>query len=132
MVFTLLILGVTNALALSLPNPSNGGASYMPYEPPPAPPIVGIKAERRRVERGDPALIVAWISPCRGADGQLVRLLRDGRPSGSKYVSRACTVRFHPRVRRRTVFRTELVPEEERFLFAESRLLTIKIDNRRH
>lgn len=130
MVFTLLILGVTNALALSLPNPSNGGVSYTPYEPPP--PIVGIKAERRRVERGDPALIVAWISPCKGADGQLVRLLRDGRPNGTKYVSRACTVRFHPRVRRRTVFRAELVLEEERFLFAESRLLTIKIDHRRH
>jgi hypothetical protein len=131
---TFLAIGTSGARALDLPGSSGGaGVPYAPveYEPAPAPSIVGIKAERRRVERGDPALIVAWVSPCRGADGQLVRLLRGGRPNGSKYVSRACTVRFHPRVRRRTVFRAELVPEEERFLFAESRLLTIKIDHRR-
>jgi hypothetical protein len=133
-VFTFSILGAANVQALDLPGSSGApGVADAPveYEPAPTPPIVGIKAERGRVERGDPALIVAWVSPCRGADGQLVRLLRDGRPNGSKYVSRACTVRFHPRVRRRTVFRAELVPEEERFLFAESRLLTIKIDHRR-
>ena len=133
-VFTFLVLGAADVRALGLPGSSGGtGVAYAPvqYEPAPLPPIVGIKAERRRVERGDPALIVAWLSPCRGADGQLVRLLRDGRPNGSKYVGRACTVRFHPRVRRRTVFKAELVPEEDRFLFAESRWLTIKIDHRR-
>lgn len=134
-VFTFSILGAADVRALELPGSSTGttGVAYAPVQYEPAPPtaIVGIKAERRRVRRGDPALIVAWISPCRGADGQLVRLLRDGRPNGSKYVSRACTVRFHPRVRRRTVFKAELVPEENRFLFAESRWLTIKIDHRR-
>lgn len=133
-VFTLLILGAADVRALDLPGSSSGtGVAYAPvqYEPAPLPPIVGIKAERRRVERGDPALIVAWLSPCRGSDGHLVRLLRDGRPNGSKYVSRACTARFHPRVRRRTVFTAELVPVEEEFLFAESRRLTIKIDHRR-
>ena len=132
-VSTLLILGAADVRALDLPDSSSGtGVAYAPvqYEPAPAPPIVGIKAERRRVERGDPALIVAWLSPCKGADGQLVRLLRNGWPNGSKYVGRACTVRFHPRVRRRTVFRAELMPEENRFLFAESRLLTVKIDRR--
>ena len=132
-VLTFLMLGAADVRALSLPGSSSGaGIDYAPveYEPAPPTPIVGIKAERRRVERGDPALIVTWVSPCRGADGQLVRLLRDGRPNGSKYVGRACTARFHPRVRRRTVFRAELVPEEDRFLFAESRLLTIKIDHR--
>jgi hypothetical protein len=133
-VFTLWILGTADVRALSLPDPPVGtGIGYAPvnYEPAPPAPIVGIKAERRRVRRGDPALIVAWISPCRGADGQLVRLLRDGRPNGSKYVSRACTVRFHPRVRRRTVFKAELVREDDGALFAESRWLTVKIDHRR-
>jgi hypothetical protein len=133
-VFTFLILGSADGRALDLPDPPiETGIGYSPvqYEPAPTPPIVGIKAERRKVRRGDPALIVAWISPCRGADGQLVRLLRDGRPNGSKYVSRACTVRFHPRVRRRTVFKAELVPEADGSLFAESRWLTVKIDHRR-
>lgn len=133
-VLTLCMLGTADVRALGLPDPSVGaGVAYAPveYEPAPPTPIIGIKAERRRVERGDPALIVAWVSPCRGADGQLVRLLRDGRPNGSKYVSRACTVRFHPRVRRRTVFKAELVHEDDGSLFAESRWLTVKIDHRR-
>jgi hypothetical protein len=133
-VSTLLILGAADVRALSVPGSSSAaGVNYAPvqYEPAPLPPLVGIKAERRRVEKGKPALIVAWLSPCRGSDGHLVRLLRDGRPNGSKYVSRACTARFHPRVRRRTVFTAELVPADEQFLPAESRLLTIKIDRRR-
>jgi hypothetical protein len=131
-VFTFSILGAANVQALDLPGPSGTGVSYAPiYQPAPAPPIVGIKAERRKVRQGDPALIVAWVSPCRGLDGQLVRLLRDGRPNGSKYVSRACTVRFHPRVRRRTVFKAELMREDDGALFAESRWLTVKIDHRR-
>jgi hypothetical protein len=133
-VFTFSILGAADVRALDLPELPNGaGVAYAPvqYEPAPPQPIVGIKAERRKVRRGDPALIVAWVSPCRGLDGKLVRLLRDGRPNGSKYVSRACTVRFHPRVRRRTVFRAELLGEDDGTLFAESRWLTVKIDHRR-
>ncbi|HWO16494.1 MAG TPA: PQQ-dependent sugar dehydrogenase [Solirubrobacterales bacterium] len=92
---------------------------------------VGIKAERRRVRRGKPALIVAWISPCEGQRGKAVRLLRGGRPNGSKFLSRACTVRSHPRVRHRTMFTAQLVPSESDPLTAESRRLTIKIDHRR-
>jgi hypothetical protein len=133
-VFTLWILGTADVRALDLPgSASEAGIAYAPveYEPAPPPSIVGIKAERRRVRRGDPALIVAWVSPCKELDGQLVRLLRDGRLNGSKYVNRACTVRFHPRVRQRTVFRAELVREDDGALFAESRWLTVKIDHRR-
>ena len=95
-------------------------------------PHVGIKAERRRVRRGKPALIVAWVSPCEGQRGKTVRLLRGGRPNGSKFLSRACTVRFHPRVRHRTKFRAALLPSENDPLTAESRRLTIRIDHRRH
>lgn len=92
---------------------------------------VGIKAERRRVRRGKPALITAWVSPCEGHRGATVRLLRGGRRNGSKFLSRACTVRFHPRVRHRTMFKAELVPSESDPRTAESRRLTIKIDHRR-
>jgi hypothetical protein len=94
-------------------------------------PLVGIKAERRRVERGKPALITAWLSPCEGREGQLLRLLRGGRPNGSKYLSRACTVRFHPRIRHRTTFKATFLSEKDGSLLAESRRLTIKIDHRR-
>ncbi len=132
-VFTFLILGTAGVRTLDLPGSAiAAGVVYAPvYEPAPIPSIVGIKAERRRVRRGDPALIVAWVSPCRGLDGQLVRLLRNGRPNGSKYVNRACSVRFHPRVRHRTVFVAELVNEEDGALSAESRWLKIKIKHRR-
>lgn len=108
------------------PSPSQEGGV-----PEPPAPLVGIKAERRRVERGDPALITAWLSPCEGREGQLLRLLRGGRPNGSKYLSRACTVRFHPRVRHRTTFKATFLSEEDGSLLAESRTLTIKIDHRR-
>ncbi len=115
--------------------PSAGCPPPSPREPSGLRPLpnVGIKAERRRVKRGKPALIVAWISPCEGHKGQQIRLLRGGRSNGSRFLSRACTARFHPRVRRRTVFRATLLPEGESsdFLFAESRRLTIKIDHRR-
>jgi Glucose / Sorbosone dehydrogenase len=94
------------------------------------PTLIGVKAERGKVERGDPAEIVAWVSPCKDHRGDLVRLLRGGRPNGSKYLSRACTVRFHPRIRHRTIFQAAVFGDET-YLPAESRRLTIKIDHRR-
>jgi hypothetical protein len=110
------------------------GVIYAPvqYEPAPPSPIVGIKAQGRRVKRGKPAQIVIWVSPCRrGPSGQLVRLLRDGRPNGSRFMSRACTARFYPRVRRPTVFQAELMREEDGAFFVASRQLKIKINRRR-
>ena len=132
-VLTFLMLGAAKGWALDLPVGGASAVSYAPvqYEPAPPSPIVGIKARGRRVKRGKPAQIVVWVSPCKGTRGQLVRLLRDGRPNGNRFVSRACTARFYPRVRRRTVFQAELMREEDGAFFVGSRWLTIKINRRR-
>jgi hypothetical protein len=132
---TLLLLGAADGRAVDLPaSPSATGIDYAPveYEPAPPSPLVGIKARGRQVKRGKPAQIVVWVAPCRrGARGQLVRLLRDGRPNGVRFVSRACTARFYPRVRRPTVFQAELMREEDGAFFVASRWLKIKINRRR-
>ena len=132
-VLTLLLLGAAEGRAFDLPVGGASAVSYAPveYEPAPPSPLVGIKAWGRRVKRGRPALITAWVSPCRRADGQLVRLLRDGRPNGAKYVNRACSARFYPRVRRPTVFTAELMRKEDGVFSVSSRWLRIKIDRRR-
>ncbi len=105
---------------------------------PPAPPeerpqldptYVGIKAERRRVEHGKVALLTVWVSPCDGRRGQSVELLRDGAPNGSHFLSRACTARFLPRVRRGTTF-TAVTREERGYQRGESRRLTIRLAHR--
>jgi Glucose/sorbosone dehydrogenases len=94
-------------------------------------PFVGIKPQRRRVERGKVALLTVWVSPCDKHKGQPVKLLRDGRPNGSKFFDRACTARFLPRVRRPTTF-TAVVPEDRKYLTGKSRHLRIRIEHRRH
>ena len=93
-------------------------------------PFVGIKSQRRKVKRGKVALLTVWVSPCDKRKGQPVKLLRDGRPNGSKFFDRACTARFPSRVRRRTTFKA-VVPENDKYSTAESRRLTIRIDHRR-
>jgi Glucose / Sorbosone dehydrogenase len=96
-------------------------------EPPPRPtPFVGIKPQRHRVERGKVALLTVWVSPCNKRKGQPVKLLRNGHANGSRFLSRACTARFLPRVRRTTTF-TAAVPEDGEYLPAESRHLKIRI-----
>ena len=101
-------------------------------EPPHRPtPFVGIEPQRRRVERGKVALLTVWVSPCDKRKGQPVKLLRDGHANGSRFLSRACTARFLPRVRRTTTF-TAAVPEDGEYLPAESRHLKIRIAPRRH
>ena len=94
-------------------------------------PFVGIEPQRRRVERGKVALLTVWVSPCDKRKGQPVKLLRDGHANGSRFLSRACTARFLPRVRRTTTF-TAAVPEDGEYLPAESRHLKIRIAPRRH
>jgi len=102
--------------------------------PPPAPPqarsplrttFVGIKPQRRRVERGRVALLTVWVSPCDGRRGEAVGLLRNGRPNGTKFLSRACTARFLPRVRRGTTF-AAFVHQNDGYLAGESRRVKIR------
>lgn len=108
--------------------------------PPPAPPLppggetrsksaptfVGIKAQRRRVERGKVALLTVYVSPCSGRKGASVELLRNGHPNGSRYLSRACTARFLPRIRGGATF-TAATREARGYLPGKSRSLTIRL-----
>jgi len=114
-------------------------SSACPARPQPSPeatpvrptPFVGIEPQRRRVERGKAALLTVWVSPCDKRKGQPVKLLRNGHANGSRFLSRACTARFLPRVRRDTTF-TAAVPEDGEYLPAESRHLKIRIEHRHH
>jgi hypothetical protein len=90
------------------------------------PTLIGIKAQRRRVERGKAALLTVFVSPCEGRKGDPIELLRDGRPNGTKYLSRACTARFLPRVRRGTTF-TAATRTDREFLAGKSRKLTVRL-----
>lgn len=85
---------------------------------------VGIEAENRRVERGRRVTIVAWVSPCEGHRGELVKLRRGRQRLGTRYLNRVCSVRFRPRLRRKSVFRAEIAANRE-FLAATSRDLRI-------
>jgi hypothetical protein len=90
------------------------------------PTLIGIKAQRRRVERGKVALLTVFVSPCEGRKGDPIELLRNGKPNGTKYLSRACTARFLPRVRRGTTF-TAATRSDREFLAGKSRKLTVRL-----
>jgi len=122
-----------------LAGPPPAACPAPPPPPPPVPPqsrpslrpaFVGIKPQRRRVERGKVALLTVWVSPCDGRKGEAIGLLRNGRPNGTRFVSRACTARFLPRIRRGTTF-TAFTHQDDEYLAAESRRLTIRIAQRR-
>jgi hypothetical protein len=109
-----------------LPSPPSGEARTQAK-----PTIIGIKAQRRRVERGKAALLTVFVSPCDGRRGQTVELLRNGRVNGSRYLSRACTARFLPRIRRGTTFAAR-IREGRGYMAGNSRRLTIRLSHRRH
>lgn len=118
--------------------PTQCPAPAPPQVPPPmtrpqgSPTFIGIKAQRRRVERGKRALLTVWVSPCVGRKGEPVTLLRNGRPNGTRFLSRACTARFLPQVRRGTTFAA--FTHEDRadsYLAGKSRKLTIRLAHRR-
>ena len=88
--------------------------------------IVGIRAQRRRVERGKRALLTVFVSPCTDRKGQSVQLLRNGNPNGTRSLSRACTARFLPRIHGATSF-AAATREEHSYLPGESRRLTIRL-----
>jgi hypothetical protein len=93
------------------------------------PTFVGIKAQRRRVERRRRALLTVFVSPCVGRRGESVTLLRHGRPNGTKFLSRACTARFAPQIRRGTTF-AAFTHEGRGYAAGHSRKLTVRIAHR--
>jgi glucose/arabinose dehydrogenase len=121
---------------LTGPNPAACPETLLPAPPtttakPSAPTFVGIKAQRRRVEPGKAALLTVFVSPCSGRKGKPIELLRNGHRNGSRYLSRACTARFLPRIHRGTTF-TAVTREEGSYLPGKSRRLTIRLAHRRH
>jgi hypothetical protein len=111
------------------PTPEAPPPSLPRPEAQPGPTLVGIKAQRRRVERGKAALLTVFVSPCNGRRGKTVELLRNGRPNGSRYLSRACTARFLPRIRQGTTF-TAVTRADRDYLAGKSRHLTIRLAKR--
>lgn len=94
------------------------------------PTLVGIKAQRRRVERGKRALLTVYVSPCEGRKGNSIELLRNGRPNGTRYLSRACTARFLPRIRGGTSF-IAVTRTSREYEAGRSRHLMIRLAHRR-
>jgi Glucose / Sorbosone dehydrogenase len=110
-----------------------GGAScptaapiYTPVTPSSqAPSFIGIRAVSRKVRRHRRGLISAWVSPCNGHRGDAVTLWRGRRNMGTRYLDRACSVRFRPRIDRRSSFRATVRANAD-YLPAISRTLTVK------
>jgi len=90
-----------------------------------APAFVSIRAVSRKVRRHRRGLITAWVTPCKGRRGDPVTLWRGRRNMGTRYLDRACSVRFRPRIDRRSSFRVT-VRQSDEYLPAISRKLTIK------
>ncbi|HEV2858565.1 MAG TPA: PQQ-dependent sugar dehydrogenase [Solirubrobacterales bacterium] len=87
--------------------------------------FIGIRAVSRKVRRHRRGLITAWVTPCNGRRGDAVTLWRGRRNMGTRYLDRACSVRFRPRIDRRSSFRAT-VRQSDEYLPAISRKLTIK------
>jgi hypothetical protein len=100
----------------------------------PTPPLeasfVGIRALRRKVPRNKRTLVTAWVSPCKGRSGEPVTLWRGRRKMGTRHLDRVCTVRFRPRISRRSAFRAT-VKANDTYVAAISRKLTVKPKKRR-
>lgn len=97
----------------------------------PSPSFVGIKPLRRRVLRNRRALITAWVSPCKGRQGDPVTLWRGSRRVGTRHFDKVCTARFRPRIKRRAGFRAT-VKATDSYVAAISRKVTIKPKKKRH
>jgi Glucose / Sorbosone dehydrogenase len=101
--------------------------SCTPTPPPPAlsPSYIAIRAVSRKVRRHRRGLITAWVTPCPARRGDPVTLWRGKRKLGTRYLDRACSVRFRPRIDRRSSFRAT-VKESDEYLPAISRKVTVK------
>jgi len=87
--------------------------------------FLSIRAVSRKVRRHRRGLITVWATPCKGRRGDPVTLWRGRRNMGTRYLDRACSVRFRPRIDRRSSFRAT-ARETDEYLPAISRKLTIK------
>lgn len=103
------------------------GATVCPTATLPAlnPSFVGIRALRRRVNRNRRALLTAYVSPCKGRQGDPVTLWRGRKKLGTRHFDRVCTARFRPRISRRSNFRVT-VKANATYIAAISRKLTVK------
>ncbi len=106
----------------SCPTPA---PNYNPAQKTLAPSSIGIRAVSRKVRRHRRGLIAVWVAPCDGHRGDAVTLWRGRRNMGTRYLDRACSARFRPRIDRRSSFRAT-VRENSSYLPAISRKLTIK------
>lgn len=97
-----------------------------PYSPPLSPSFVGIKAVAGKVRHGGHAWITAWVSPCKGRRGELIKLREGRRRLGSHYLSRACSVNFRPRIRHAGSFHAS-IGEDATYVAASSRKLRIRV-----
>lgn len=93
--------------------------------------FAGIKALRRRVTRGEKALITAYVSPCAGRKGEPVKLYRGRSHIATRHLDRACTVRFRQKIGRRWTFLATIAADDT-YEAAVSRKLGIKPKPRRH
>jgi hypothetical protein len=100
------------------------------YQPATAPSYIAIRAISRKVKRHRRGLITTWVTPCPGRRGDPVTLWRGRRRLGTRYLDRACSAHFRPRIDRRSSFRTT-VKGDSAYLPAISRKLTLK-PKRRH
>jgi hypothetical protein len=90
-----------------------------------SPSFVGIKPLARRVVRNKRTVITAWVSPCKGRPGDPVTLWRGRKKLGTRHLDKLCTVRFRPRISRRSRFRAT-VKADATYIAAISRKVTIK------
>ena len=119
--------GQVSRLVGATPAACAGSATTVPRSPS----FVGIKAVAGKVRHGGHALITAWVSPCKGRRGELIKLREGRRRLGSRYLSRACSVNFRPHIRHRGSFRAS-IGEDATYVAASSRKLRIRIEHRHH
>ncbi|HXQ89581.1 MAG TPA: PQQ-dependent sugar dehydrogenase [Solirubrobacterales bacterium] len=90
-----------------------------------SPSFVRVRALRRKVKRHRRGLINAWVSPCKGRQGDPVTLWRGRRKLGTRRLDKVCSARFRPRIDRRSTFRVT-VNADDAYVAAISRRLTLK------
>jgi hypothetical protein len=112
--------GTVSRLVGSVPTACTSAAPILAA--PKVPSAIGIRAVTRRVRKNGRAQITVWVTPCNGRRGQSVRLLMGKRKMGSRFLDRACTARFMPKIRHKAQFRAA-INEDPTYIAATSRKL---------